>query len=385
MTPISRSDLNRLADKWLKGTLTPKEKEILDKWYDLETAEPLQWTGGDESEEELNIRLFSNIKNGRQDTRVLKIRWSIAVAASLLLFYSIAYFYSPGTKDKNKKEQITNAGSIHPGTNKAILTLANGEKISLNDSISGQVALQSGMEITKTANGALVYEIVNSISNENAALQYNTIEAPLGGQWQVVLPDGSHVWLNAKSSLKYPVKFAGGERKVELHGEAYFEIAKVKGIPFRVQSNNQVIEVLGTHFNVNAYSDEASTITTLIEGSVKVSATFLNNKLSKDLILQPNEQSILSQKDVQVISVDAGSAIAWKNGLFLLEDEGLESIMRRISRWYDVEVVYKDVDKTIQFGGSVSRYENVAQVLDKLELAGGVHFKIEGRRIIVMK
>ncbi|MGV8878672.1 MAG: FecR family protein [Sphingobacteriaceae bacterium] len=291
---------------------------------------------------------------------------------------------------KNKIRIITN--EVVPGGNKAYLTLSNGEKIVLDSAQNGVVAIQAGTNIRKTAEGRIVYDAAKS-SDKSAELSYNIITTPRGGQYQLTLPDGSQVWLNAASSLKFPASFSGKERIVEVTGEAYFEVAKVISasgvrVPFKVISANQLIEVLGTHFNVNAYPDEVTSNTTLLEGSVKI----WQRTTQQAQYLKPGQQARVG-KDIQVSNVDVNGAVAWKKGYFNFSQENIGSIMRKISRWYNVDIIYKGNITGENFIGSISKFEEVTQVLDMLQLTGSVHFKIEntpgkeltgGRRIVVM-
>ena len=376
MTEPTRTQLNQLADKWLKGTLTPQEKQILDVWYDLDANESLTWKGKDNSEEELGNRLLDNIKKKRRGARTLKMNWRVSAAAVLLISLSFAYLYLTKSEHKDNQKQIASATPIKPGTNKAVLTLANGEKINLSDTASGQVAVQSGIRIIKTPNGGLIYEAINSSADKNRVNDYNTIEAPLGGQWQVILPDRSHVWLNAKSRLKYPVNFTGRERKVELEGEAYFEVAKDKQHPFIVASKDQKIKVLGTHFNVNAYPEETVIKTTLIEGAVAI---------NEKTILRPGQQSIFNKGETKVVMADVEMEIAWKDGRFIFDGQDFKTIINNISRWYNVDISYDPALADLHFGGRISRTRNLGGVLKMLEGTGDIKFKIEGRRISMTK
>jgi ferric-dicitrate binding protein FerR (iron transport regulator) len=215
--------------------------------------------------------------------------------------------------------------------------------------------------------------------NGSSAPVYNTLTTPRGGMYRLVLSDGTLAILNAASSILYPTVFTGKERSVTVRGEVYFEVKHNAAMPFKVKSGSQTIEVLGTHFNVNAYDEVNHIKTTLLQGAVRVTS----GSVSKYLV--PGEQSDFSHNEIKVLKIDAEDAIAWKNGFFTFEDESLENIMRNISRWYDVEVSYQDVDRSMPFGGGVSRFEDVSKVLEKLELTGKIHFKIEGRRILVTK
>lgn len=375
MTQLSREQLNELADKWLKGTLTPQEKELLDKWYDLDTSEPINWTGA-ESEEQLSERLFDFIQTRKKSP--FRRRWQIPAAAVLVITLGISsYFYF---SKSDKIEHVAVLNDINPGRNKAILTLGNGQKISLADVVNGQqISNQSGIKITKTADGKLVYD-ASSIAENNRIIEYNTIEAPIGGQWQVKLPDGSLVFLNASSSITYPIRFVGNERNVKMTGEAYFEIAHNKKMPFKVSSLGQTVEVLGTHFNVMAYADEKLIKTTLLEGSVKISDH------GQAALLKPGEQAQVSQSNIKVDNeVDLEDVVAWKNGYFKF-NESLESIMAKVARWYNVKVEYQvKPDPNLSFSGKISRTRKISGILNMLEFNGDVHFKIEGRRVIVTK
>jgi transmembrane sensor len=308
--------------------------------------------------------------------------WYMTAAAIFVIFGSV-FLYQNQTNQVSIKATDNNViTKIVPGGNKATLTLSNGSKVALTSAKNGQIANQFGTIVTKTADGKLVYQNSSS-STENTNI-YNVIETPKGGQYQVALPDGTKVWLNAASSLRYSLTFNGNERKVELTGEAYFEVAKDKTRPFKVYSSGQVVEVLGTHFNINTYSNESSVRTTLLEGSVKV--TSLSAKTYA--MIRPGQQSIIrnANKLIKVENVDMDESVAWKNGYFMFNGEQLESILRKISRWYDVDIEYQNEElKREVFSGTLSRYSSVSQVLKKLELTQSVHFKTEGRKIIVTK
>ncbi|SHM52192.1 FecR family protein [Mucilaginibacter sp. OK098] len=315
------------------------------------------------------------------------VKWAAAAAAVFVFFFSAAYFFIY----KKQQEQliaVANKNKIIPGRNKATLTLADGSKIDLDDAKTGGIAKQAQLRVTKTAAGQLIYTIANTdktLSETTDKPSYNTIETPVGGQYQVILSDGTRVWLNAASSLKYPTQFATGERQVELTGEGYFEVTKNKAKPFKVITDRQEIEVLGTHFNVNAYTDENAITTTLLEGSVKIAAHLKNQLAQQSIILKPGQQSILGCAGLAVGNVNTEDVVAWKNGYFSF-NEDFESIMRRLSRWYNIDVVYKiDKDPDLSFGGKISRSKSINSVLNIIEATGNVHFKIEGRRIIVTK
>jgi len=315
-------------------------------------------------------------KPARSPRKILMntIKW--AAAAVVFIVFSFTAYIS-----LNKKKEHVFATDVAPGKNKAILTLANGKKISLSDATTGNIAKEAGFSITKTADGQLVYNIAESENIEDTRL--NTISTPNGGEWQIRLPDGSTVWLNAASSIQYPLNIGTAkQRVVKLDGEAYFEVAKDKAHPFIVETDKQSVEVLGTHFNINSYNDEIVTKTTLLEGSVRVSQKNTN----QSEILKPGEQSILSVSGIDVKEVDVDEAIAWKNGYFMFNNEKQVSILRKVARWYNVEVEYADPEaKEVMYYGTVSRFEKISKVLRKFEQTGEVRFDIKGNKLIVYK
>lgn len=314
------------------------------------------------------------------DEPVSKNRLWLKVAAVLVLCAGVVFF----TTQTKKGELLAD---VAPGGNKAILTLADGSKVLLDSAVNGEIIKQSGVMVSKAADGQLVYTIQERVVHgEPKKMLTNTVSTPRGGQYQINLPDGTRVWLNAASELKFPLSFAGlKERRVSLTGEAYFEVKKNAAKPFIVASDRQVVQVLGTHFNVNSYKDDANTKTTLLEGAVKVQS--LKGGSPGEAILKPGQQARIgnASSTISVATVDPLAEIAWKKGQFFFENEPIENIMKEVSRWYDVDIVYKDdfAGKTVW--GSVTRYGNVSKVLSILELTGGIHFKIEGRRIIVHK
>lgn len=366
----------------------------------------------DEVRERLNDRLKIILASGIKTTNAKSSSnnlwrefFSYAAAAIILISLSAGLFFYFKNKEKTQT-LIAHHKSlpISPGGNKAVLTLADGSKIVLDDASNGKIAQQANMSIKKTKDGQLVYEAAEQIlpdeKHQGKDPLLNTITTPKGGQYQVILPDGTKVWLNAASSLKYPAVFNDSERKVELSGEAYFEVVKlsgrftthgnnslVKNIPFIVTSNHQSIEVLGTHFNVNAYIDEPDTKTTLLEGSIRVSIVGKQDTGHEELltqVLKSGDQSELYENKLKISNGNAEVAIAWKNGKFQFENEPIESVMRKIARWYDVDIDYRGNMERKVFTGTISRYDNVKEVLKMLQLTGTVYFKINERRITVM-
>lgn len=389
---MEKEILLNLINKYLSNQATAEEEDLLLNYYSTLQKNELKWDElemGDEHTAglELYSKVLSEIKARESSSKKVFFmrRWFIAASVTLLLGVSASlFFYSKNDNSflstKNKTQPLIK-NTIGPGGNKALLTLANGSKIILDDANTGELARQSGVKVTKAANGQLVYTVENTSSN-SAQMAYNTIETPKGGQYQVDLPDGSKVWLNAGSSLRYPTNFNGNIRSVELAGEAYFEVAKNAKKPFRVVSNNQVVEVLGTHFNISSYIDDTSVKTTLLEGSVKV----LSTKSNQSKLLKPGEQSNINylNSSFSVQQVNTEEVVAWKNGYFLFVDEDLKSIMSKFARWYNVDVEYASNVDNLRFGGMVSRSRDLAQALKIIEQTGNIKTKIEGRRVIIM-
>jgi len=271
---------------------------------------------------------------------------------------------------------------IAAGSNKAILTLDNGKQINLTEAKSGLLFSGEGFEVSKSAEGQLHYKMLNANAAKSSA--YHTITTPKGGQYQVELADGTKVWLNAGSIIKFPASFFSVKnRSISLQGEAYFEVAKDKSHPFFVSTKGQQIAVLGTHFNVSAYSDDSSVKTMLLEGSVRIDP--VNESLNSTL-LRPNQQAVLTAGRIAVRDADPEEAIDWKNGEFIFRKEPLEQVMRKIARWYNVDVTYEDSELgKVPIGGFFSKTEQFTEVLKMLELTAKVQFKVEGRRVTVSK
>lgn len=301
--------------------------------------------------------------------------WSrITAAASIVICMGIGlYFYQAN----HKKEQADLSIARHdfkPGGNKAILTLAGGKQILLTGAANGRLALQGNTVISKTSDGQVVYNTGKSSGSE---MLYNTMSTPPGGQYHLILADGTGVWLNAASSIKYPTTFNGPDRKVEITGEVYFEVTHNKAKPFRVISNGQAVEVLGTQFNVNAYYNEMSIKTTLIKGSVRVSA----NGAVK--ILKPGQQSTVSQSGISLRDVDPDEAVAWKEGYFDFSETDIKTIMRQFSRWYDVDIQFDGPATSETFTGRIPRNWKLSQVIKIVQSSKSVHLTVQGRRIMV--
>ncbi|WEA00516.1 FecR family protein [Mucilaginibacter sp. SJ] len=368
--------------KWLESLPDEEVDALLEQYGDFfknlpdqETANHPELLAKIEAQLDAAENEESQYHSIRPKTQFKKL---IAIAASILLLITVGIVFRNSLIKEQTIANNTKVNKITPGGNKAVLTLADGSQIVLESAKKGVLANQQNSIVNKTADGKLVYD-ASKKQQDNKQLQYgyNTISTPNGGQYQVVLPDGTVVWLNAASSLKFPVAFTGKERNVELSGEGYFEVAKNKVMPFRVTVNHSTVEVLGTHFNIMGYADEKSTNTTLLEGSVKIISS------NKQKLIVPGEQARVNG-EIEVAKVNATQAVEWKNGNFNFSHENIETIMRKVARWYNVTVQYQGTITNEGFVGTVPRSENITEVLNALELTGLVHFKIIERRVIVM-
>lgn len=381
---MTREEYNCLYEKFLAGKCSKEEQAELENFQDSLELREQQWdisTMGNSQEIKQSIQedLLFSIQNHNR-TRIFRIRaWQSAVAAILILITAGIYYYQRSPEPVLVKTEIPRfKNDVAPGNNKAVLTLDDGSKIDLDEAKTGILASESNIDIKKTGAGQLEY---SAGSQSVKTVKYNILNTPMGGEYQLVLPDGSKVWLNSGSTLRFPTTFIGSERIVELKGEAYFDITKNSKMPFLVRTNNTMdIKVLGTQFNVMAYDDEKNINTTLIEGSVEVL------KGTGKTMLKPGQEAILNRGsgNIKVASADLEQATAWKNGYFIFYNENIESIMRKVSRWYNVDVVYQGNLSNKDFVGTISRNKNVSELLKMLELTGAIHFKIDGRRITVM-
>lgn len=340
-------------------------------------------------------RLTGKTEKGKNKSIRKIVIWKRVAAAVLILVVGSLGVYV--LRDK-KMERHRLAGEVfekvdlQPGGNKAILTLGNGSKIILDSSRNGLLSFQNGTKIVKDSSGLLRYSIASNAKGQRARgnVPYNTITTPRGGQYEVVLPDGSRVWLNAASSLKFPTAFEGDKREVTMTGEAYFEISSLQTssgggavVPFIVHapssSGDVAIKVLGTHFNVMAYEDEEAVKTTLIEGAVRVS------KGRKDLLLKPGQEASVKQNGEMELmkNVNVMQASAWKNNLFWFENSDVEEVMKQLSRWYDVDIVIEGEIPDL-FTGSIPRSLSFSRVFEVLQQTGSIHYKIENDKTIVV-
>lgn len=395
-------DIESLFEKYLQNRCSPEEAEQVLVWLEAEAYGPEQKdriiallaeklpaheTVHDSVKQRLqdiqkNIQLHIDADQPTE-VRQLSFTWvRYAAAAVLVLALGIViYLFSQKGQEARRivvKPELPVKNDALPGGNKAVLTLADGQRIVLDEARNGEL-IRQGEALVIKLDGLLTYDK----TGDKGEVLYHTVNTPAGGQYQLILADGSKVWLNSESSLRFPTSFPGTERKVELKGEGYFEVAKHASQPFTVSvkdptgKEGAAVKVLGTHFNINAYDDEAAIKTTLLEGLVKLEST------SGSKVLKPNQQGQVSSAGVVVAKdVDIEQVVAWKNGLFNFNNSDLQMVMRQISRWYGVEVVYEGQPEQREFGGEIHRDMNLSQVLKLLE-TNDVHFRIEGKKLIV--
>lgn len=391
---MSEDQLKKLIEKYLSGQQDAEEAALLQQL--LDTPEGMRRLGEIMDEQlaanratadehpEVVSRILKGISDQIADEKkVISIRrrsiikrWS--VAASLLILIAVSAFFFTNRKTNNDTPVLAavDHADIAAGKDGAVLTLDDGSTMILDSLGNGFVTTQNGTKIT-LQNGQLIYDAGHPQAGE---VSYNTMSTPRGRQFQLVLPDGSKVWLNAASSIRYPTVFTGTERKVEITGEAYFEVAHNRSLPFKVQVNKETtVEVLGTHFNINSYEDEESINTTLLEGSVRVKHS------NGEIVLKPGQQArAKGTEQIKVLSgVDIEKVMAWKNGVFNFQDATLEEVMRQLERWYDIDVVYEKNIPKLEFFGKMGKDLSLANVLRGLEMSE-VSFRIEGRKVIVL-
>ncbi|EOR95498.1 putative anti-sigma factor [Arcticibacter svalbardensis MN12-7] len=372
-----------LINKYLKGTCSPEEELLLEKFYSEESAKRTLLDNEfnlEDKKAEIWDLTQQHINNAARE-KGHSFRWLIAAAASIALVIGVSLLFYKAEGEKAKVKVVERKHeTIEPAFQRATLTLADGRNITLDDAANGTISNQAGKMVVKLRNGTIIYKDneLSSLHDDHVAI--NKMSTPRGGYYHLVLSDGSGVWLNSASSISYPASFSAGERVVTVTGEAYFEVVKKKNSMFLVKSGDQVIEVLGTHFNVMAYQDEKLMVTTLLEGSVKI---IKNNVM---VMLKPGQAATTSVNSgaFTLAEVNLDDAISWKQGYFKFNNENLQSMLNKVSRWYDVDVEFKDNLEETYYWGTYSRSKKLVDLLKDLEQTGDVHFKVTGRRIIVM-
>jgi transmembrane sensor len=361
---MDKSTFLKLYEKYLAGNCTEEEKQLLEGYQDDFNITDSQWNEalmGDEKATRQAIwnQLQPNVS--RKRTKRI-ITWATAACA---IGVAVFLLYKP-----EKPEQLL-AYDIQAGGNKATLVLGDGKTVALEQLASGTLREQDGVKINQQ-DGTIVFDPQTSATNI-----YNTVVTPKGGQYKVILPDGSKVFLNSASTLRFPAVFSGDQREVTLAGEAYFEIAKRADKPFSVKLKHGEIKVLGTHFNVKAYDEEPVIKATLLEGAVKVISE------SAGEVLKPGQQAVITESNLKVEEVNADATIAWTDGIFEFNGTDVKEVMQQLGRWYNVDIEYEQEITGKTFTGQLPKTVNASKVLKIIEQTGGVHFKITNQKIIV--
>jgi transmembrane sensor len=372
---MNEERLNLLISKYSEGKCTPEETALLESWYlnwnenprrNLTTAELM----------EAQEKLWKDLSTATLQVKPVRLWPRMLIAASVLLILTFGAYHYTHLDFKQRIVQQT-VQDLPPGSNKATITLSDGKELALQGSSTGHLANQGNTSITFNKEGEIVYQNAKE-ATALLPLQYNTVTTPRGGQYPLILGDGTKVWLDASSSIRFPVAFTTSDRAVTITGQVYFEVAHDPARPFKVTAQDQVVEVLGTHFNINAYPDEAVVATTLFEGKVKVASK------DKEVTLTPGQQANLNAAGLKVIKdADIQQAIAWHQGLFKFKNADIPAIMRQLARWYDVDVAYEGKIPDRKFSGEMYRNMSALKVSDILNYEQ-IHFRIEGRKIIVL-
>lgn len=376
------SEEQKLLDDWKAAD--PRHRELAERLNDRKfLLEELR--AFNDAPRERIIRKIDQAVPVRSHRVFVFRKWAVAASVLLVVAASIYYFFTPAPDPSG-----SGLSQVAPARDGAVLTLADGSEVLLDSVGNGLIADQNGTKVMLT-NGVLAYDAAGT-AEESVA--YNTMRTPNGRKFNLKLPDGTLVWLNAGSSIRYPTRFVNNERRVEVSGEAYFEVENISAMPFRVNIDNKaLVEVLGTEFNVNAYADEPLIRTTLLKGAVRVSALDMqtpNTVQGTAGILKPGQQAVIPNDghgghQIQMQEVETDPVVAWKNGVFNFENVDFEGAMRQIQRWYDIDVVYENGVPDIRFGGKLMRTLSLNDLLEVLSKAE-VHYRLEGeRRLVVIK
>lgn len=386
---MNQQTIIELVEKIAAGVATDAEIAQFNQWYQSFQKEGQEWPFADLGDKEkIETAILQSIEqrinilpeSGRSSFYTLR---RIAAAVIVLIIAAGGfYWYSSGINDSEDSIELVIRNDVGPGEEKAVLTLGDGSQIMLDEANTGLLASEGSTTVKKSGKGLITYQSGNSPADKDIHMEsqvvYNTISTPRGGKYKVLLPDETEVWLNAMSSIRFPTQFTEKTRQVEITGEVFFDVTRNKAQPFWVRTGDQVVKVLGTQFNVKAYSDEETIRTTLVEGSVIVETA--GDKVK----IEPGEQVVnQTNSEIAVEDVDVEQVIAWKNGLFQFWDTNLKEIMRQLSRWYDVDVTYLSNENDISFTGFISRDVTISNVLHMLEEAGDIRFGLDGSQVVV--
>ena len=384
--------LQYLLECYQKNQCTEAEMEELNEWFHTwnpGTEDMQQWLQESGGPQSLQKDMYSSFQQRMERPAAsLRIGLIYRVAAAAVVLAVITFFLYQGKRKSAEQAQVSaNEKSVKPfptiapGTDKAVLKLADGTEIELTtDANNVRIATQNNTVIDQVGKGSIAYTSGNNKQQGEQKPVYNTLSTPRGGKYSLILADGTAVTLDASSSITYPVSFAGNERQVEITGQAYFEVVHNAAWPFRVKVKGQIIEDIGTAFNVNAYGDDQLLKITLAEGRVDI------HNSSKKVSLMPGQQALIKegQENIQVKKADVEETVAWKNGRFIFHKEKIQGIMKQAERWYDVEIAYEGQPINKLFGGNISRYVDISELLENLKITGGIRYRIEERKVVLM-
>jgi transmembrane sensor len=380
---MSYEEFKKLHERCTLGDCTPQEQKLFEEYRDNFDLSEMPWRPefGDRTKIEQILKNDLQKRLSKGTVRLIPARWW-AAAAIIIFALGVLLVANNYFNSNTKPNQLaSNKNVIKPGSNKAILTLADGKQIILDGAGKGRLITIDHVSVQNNADSSIIYQKTTS-KNTKQILAYNTLTTPRGGKYQLVLADGTKVWMNAGSTIKYPVDFTNTERSVELSGEAYFEVAHNANSPFKVIGAGQVVQVLGTHFNINAYADEDEVKTTLLNGSVKVYANKTASTHAESIIIKPNEQAVFKNALLSKTTVDADEFTAWKSGVILFRNADIHDVMRKISRWYNVDVEYHGQMLSDTYNGEIPRNAAFSEVLKILKL-DDINVTVSGRKLIV--
>lgn len=377
---MKQFEAKELIKQYLSNDLSIEEKQLVEQWFAknlIESSSIPDQLRIMEADDRIWANLNHHIQQVRKGKSIVRLWPRFAAAGVIVVLLSFCgYFFYRHNLETQQLVELKSGGDILPGNNKAILTLADGKKITLSDTEKGLIAQQGGTEINKYDGGGIAYK---ASETNNQPLLYNTISTPRGGMYKLVLADGTIVVLNAMSSITYPTAFSGKERKVTLAGEAYFTVAHNAQKPFKVVSAHQTVEVLGTQFNVSAYHDEQAIATTLVSGNVKIT-----NARQETVYLKPGQQAQTTADEMTTTTVDLEEAVAWKDGFFHFNNADIPTVMRALSRWYDVTIEYQGSPTKRRFTGDIYRDIPISKALAIISYLK-IRFRVEDKKIIVIQ
>lgn len=383
---MSKNDIINLIKKILSGTATTEDRSRVDEHF-RESFYSEEWDGGKMgNRDEVENRIVSGVRKhfrGQERKKIILIKQYMPYAAALALLIGVGIYLNTASDKSNKTSAVIhNKTLLDPGSNIASLELGNGKILDLSAIGTGEQINDAGISIRKTGDGNIEYVYTGDTQSQNDTNEYNTLETPVGGTFQIALEDGTKVWLNAGSTLTFPKKFSSNQRLVKAAGEVYFEVSHDASRPFVVSSRGLEVRVLGTKFNLSAYDNNPSVSVALVEGSVEMKA-----EIGKPAVLAPGKKGTFENGEIGISNFDIESEIAWKNNYFIFKDQNIKDIMNSLARWYNADISYQGTEgwNDKNFTLRMSRRENIKEILSLIELTRSVRFSIDGRKIMVIQ